>query len=89
VLKLGAVHFDYRALIAKQNFRHGLDDVRFARAGWAQEQQVSYRTARRIHPRGKNLIEINHGLHRFLLSNDASAQLAFKVLGAIAVNCWV
>src|SRR5260370_13314674 len=76
VLEFGAIHFYYRARIAKENFRGRFDNARFARAGRAQKQQVADGPSRRVQSRAKDLIEVYERLNSLFLADD---------LGALAV----
>ncbi len=46
VLKLRAIHFDYRARIAKQHFRRRFHHPRLPRSGRTEEQQIPHRPSR-------------------------------------------
>src|SRR6202041_3034170 len=50
VLKFRAIHLDHRARISKQTLGGSFDDARLARARRPQEQQIPYRTPRRVQP---------------------------------------
>ncbi len=89
VLKFGAVHFDHRARIAEQHFGRGFDDARFARARRPEEQQVPHRTSRRVQARAKHLVQIHHGLHRFVLPHDLPPQPRFEIPRLHAAQGWV
>src|ERR1700723_3661018 len=79
VLKFRAIHLDHRARISKQHFGGSFDDARLARAGRPQEQQIPYRTPRRIQSGAKHLVQVHYGLHRFILPHDFPPQPGFKI----------
>src|SRR6516162_7595985 len=79
MLKLGAVHLDYRSRIAKQNLRRRLHDAGLARSCRPQKQQVAHRPARRIQPGAKHLVEIHQRLHTLFLPYDLRPQRRLKL----------
>ena len=79
VLKFRAIHLDHRARIAKQHFRRRFHDARLARTGRSQEQQVPHRTSRRVQAGAKHLVQVHHGLHRFVLPHNLPPQPRFKI----------
>jgi hypothetical protein len=89
VLELRAIHLDNGAAVAEQNLRRRFHDARLAGPGRAKEQQVAYRTARRVQTSTENLKEVHKCLHPFGLSDDLRAQCAFKVSGACASYAWI
>src|SRR4029077_6836277 len=78
MLKLGAVHLDDRAGLAKQNLSRGFHDAGLARSCGSQEEQIADRAARRIQSGAKDLVQVNEGLHTFFLANNLGAQSGLK-----------
>jgi hypothetical protein len=74
VLKFGTVHLNHCPCVAKQDFSDSFDDARLTGPRWSQKQQVSQRAPWRTQSGTKYLIQIGHGLHRFILPNDSLAQ---------------
>src|SRR5260370_28423251 len=84
VLEFGAIHFYYRARIAKENFRGRFDNARFARAGRAQKQQVADGPSRRVQSRAKDLIEVYERLNALFLADDLGAHGGVEVTRIVA-----
>src|SRR5271166_5843193 len=79
VLELRTIHFDQRSAIAEQNLRSGLDNARFAGAGWSQKQKVSDGTTWRMKPSTKHLIQLDKRFDGFVLPDDFLPQRIFKM----------
>ena len=78
MLELGAIDFDYRAGISKQNLRSGFHDMRLSRTRRTQEEKVAYGTLGRVQPRAKDLVQFHQRLDTLLLSHDHRLQSRFK-----------
>ena len=83
VLKFGAVDLDAGAGVAEQRLGHGFDHPGFSRAGGPEEQQIANRSARRIQPRQKHLVNFDHFLDGLVLTDDSAAKGAFEFSGII------
>ncbi len=80
VLELRAVHLDDGAGVPKENLGRGLHDAGLARAGGAQEEQVSHGAARRAHVRAEDLIQVHESADGLFLSDDLLPQSGVKFL---------
>jgi hypothetical protein len=74
-----SLHLDQRPRIAEQHFSRGLDHSGLPRSSRPKEQQVPYRQPRRIQPSTKDLVQIDDGLHRFILPHDPLPQPCFEI----------
>src|SRR5260370_20766786 len=74
MLKLAAVNPDYRARIAKQDFRGGFHDARLSGPSGTEEQKTRYRPLRRVQAGTEDLVQVHHGVHGFFLLDDLRAQ---------------
>src|SRR5271166_5341689 len=79
MLELRAVDLDAGARIAEERFRHGFDHASLARTCRPKEQQVAYRTSRRVQPRQKHLVDLGDLLDRLILTHNSAAQRGFKL----------
>ena len=89
VLKLRAIHFDYRAGVPKQYFRRRFHDTSLSRTRGTKKQQVAHRTARRIQPRAENLEHVHEGLYALFLSHNLGTQRRMEIARIIAANRWI
>src|ERR1700694_2623172 len=79
MLEFRAVHLDYRASIAEQNFSGGFHDARLPRTRGPQQQQAANRAAWRVQSGAETLVKPNQRLNAFLLANDSRAQRRFEI----------
>ena len=79
VLKLRAVHFNYRSGITEQDFSRCFHHARFSGASGAKKKKISDGPARRVQPRPKHLVQIHDRLHGFVLPHDPGAKRFLKV----------
>src|SRR5689334_14584345 len=74
VLKLRAIDLDASARVAEQRLGQSFDDPGFSGAGRPQEQEIAYRTARRVQSRLEHLVDFHNSFDGLILSNDLAAQ---------------
>src|SRR5271157_3704898 len=84
MLELSAVDLDAGAWVAKQRFRHGLDDASLARPRGPQKEEVADRATGRIQSGQKHLINFGDVLDGQILSYDSAPEGGFKRLRVIA-----
>src|SRR5215472_2569736 len=80
MLEFGAIDFDYRSSISDHRFGERLDEPRFTRSRWTQEQKVADRAAGSVHSGQKSLIDINDLINGIVLSNDPLVQICVELL---------
>jgi hypothetical protein len=89
MLKLGAINFNYRIRVAKQNIGRGFDYVSFAGTRRSQEKHGADGAGLIGHPSLKDLIERSHAANGSILSDDAGAKSRVKFQGPWASGAGV
>src|SRR5579864_1666332 len=84
VLEFGAVDLDASARIGEERLGQSLDDAGLAGTRRSQEQEVSYRTPRRVQPGQKHLVDLYDLLDGLVLSDDLAVQGAVELPGIVA-----
>src|SRR4051812_13117227 len=78
MLKLGAIDLDACAGLAKKRLSQRFHYARLAGAGGPEEEQIADRTAGRVQPRQKHLVDLGDFFDRGVLSHDLAAQCRFE-----------
>src|ERR1700676_2408682 len=79
LLEFGAINLDHRACFAKENLSGRFDNAGLPRAGRPEEEKIPHRTAWRVQPGAKDLIEVYQRLDTLFLPDDFPPQRCLKI----------
>src|SRR6202021_3475037 len=89
VLKLRAIHLDDCARVPEQKFTRCFPHASFARACWAQQEEIPHRPPRRVQSCAEDLVQVHERLHSFRLSDDLRPQRRLKFNRRVASQIWI
>src|SRR5437868_1992752 len=81
VLKLGAIHLDAGAGVAKQRLSHRFDNSRLTGARRPEKQEIANRAPGSVEAGEEHLVDLDHLFDGGILANDFSAKRAIKLAG--------